>query len=118
MVLNIPKQQSLKNGSKKGIEAMRIPRMEGGDLKYSFSYEDTYSGTSVNVDMTTESLTDVLEHFSNFLNACGFSYVTKVSAMYDDDSGIDSEGNTFYEDDLTYDDEEEDEEDDGDYEQK
>ena len=100
---------------------MRIPKyLENGDQKYSFKYEDFASDTSVSMDITTETLTDVLEHFSNFLNACGFSYVTKVSAMYDDSSGIDSDGNTFYEDDLTYDDddEEEDEEDYGDYEQK
>lgn len=91
---------------------MRIPRyLEGGDQKYSFKYEDLASNTSVSMETTTETLTDLLEHFSNFLNACGFSYVTKVSALYDDSSGIDSEGNTFYEDDLDYFEDYEDEED-------
>ena len=100
---------------------MKIRDRDWYNNENSFTFKhDGYDNLSVQMEMKSEYLGDVLQQFSAFLNACGFSYVSKIAAVYDDGSGLDSEGNGFFEDENFYEDEMEDVEDDdeGDYEQE
>ena len=100
---------------------MKIRDRDWYNNENSFTFKhEGYDNLSVQMDMKSEYLGDVLQQFSAFLNACGFSYVSKIAAVYDDGSGLDSEGNGFFEDENFYEDEMEDVEDDdeGDYEQE
>ena len=104
-----------------GLETMKIRDRDWYNKENSFTFKhEGYDNLSVQMEMKSEYLGDVLQQFSAFLNACGFSYVSKIAAVYDDGSGLDSEGHGFFEDENFYEDEMEDveDEDEGDYEQE
>jgi len=87
---------------------MKIRDRDWYNNENSFTFKhEGYDNLSVQMEMKSEYLG-------------GFSYVSKIAAVYDDGSGLDSEGNGFFEDENFYEDEMEDVEDDdeGDYEQQ
>ena len=106
-----------------GLKTMKLRNRTddwwNNDNSFTFKHEGL-DNLSVQMEMRSEYLGDVLRQFSSFLNACGFSYVSKIAAVYDDGSGLDSEGHGFFEDENFYEDEMEDveDEDEGDYEQQ
>ena len=95
-----------------GLSGMRLRDKTNdwwsNDNTFSFKHEGL-DNLSVQMEMRSEYLGDVLRQFSAFLNACGFSYVEKIAAVYDDGSGLDSEGNGFFEDENFFDGDEEEE---------
>jgi len=68
---------------------------ERPDTLYTFSAQNEQPIQEVNVSFEGAYLMDVLFEFNNFLRASGFSYVNEIAAVYEDGSGITSEGTEF-----------------------
>ena len=68
---------------------------ERPETLYSFSSQNEGPTQEVTVSFEGSYLMDVLFEFNNFLSASGFSYVSEVAAIYEDGSGLTSEGVDF-----------------------
>ena len=69
--------------------------------KYMLSFKSNANANTVRVSFEAEKLDDVLEHIHTFLNAVGFTYVGKLTAVSRDEE---KEWETSGEEDgLTYD---------------